>query len=71
MLLGQDVQLTTNQAAAEGISKLLPYLDENTARLLPAHPCELLIDNVQTKVSVIRNFCVKIVDGQFPTMLFK
>ena len=69
--LGQDVQFTTKQAAVEGMSKLPPYLDKYTTRLLPAHPCELLIDNVQIKTSVVRDFCVKIADGQLPTILSK
>ena len=58
VLLGQNVQLTTKQAAAEGMSKILPYLGKYTARSLPAHPCELLIDNVGTKISVIRDFFI-------------
>ena len=70
-LLGQDVQLTTKQAAAESMSKLPPYLEKYTVRSLPAHPCELLIDHVRTKVSVVRDFCVKIAEGSLPTTLFK
>ena len=69
-LLGQDVQLTTKQAAAEGMSKLPPYLDKYTAKSLPAHPCELQIDNIRPKISLVRDFCVRIADGQLPTMLF-
>ena len=69
-LLGQDVQLTTKQAAVEGMSKLPPYLDKYTAKSLPAHLCELLIDNVRTKISLVHDFCVRIADGQLLTMFF-
>ena len=55
----------------EAVTKLPPYLEKYTSKTVPAHPCELLIDNAQSKVSVIRDFCVKAAKDQLPTTLFK
>ena len=69
--LGQDWFLMTPQASSEAMSKLPPYLEKYTARSTPAHPCELLVDNARTKISVVRDFCFKVAEGQLPTTLFR
>ena len=70
-VLGADVPVTTKQAAVEAVTKLPLYLEKYTSRTVPVHPCELLIDNAQSKLSVIRDFCVKVAKVQLPTTLFK
>ena len=69
--MGADVPVTTKQAAVEVVTKLPPYLEKYTSRTVPAHPCELLIDNVQSELSIAMDFCVKIAKVQLPTTLFK
>ena len=49
------------------MSKLPPYLEKYTTRSKPAHPCELLVDNARTKISVVHDFCFKVAEGQLPT----
>ena len=70
-VLGADVPVTTKQAAVEAVTKLPPYLEKYTSRKVPAHLCELLLDNAQSKLSIVRDFCVKVAKGQLPTTLFK
>ena len=55
-VLGADVPVITKQSAVEAVTKLPPYLEKYTARTVPAHPCELLIDNARSKLSIIRDF---------------
>ena len=52
------------------MSKLLPYLEKYMMRSTPAYPCKLLLDNTRTKISVVRDFCFKVAEGQLPTTLF-
>ena len=51
--------------------KLPPYLKKYMTCYMPAHPCELLIDNACTKISVVRDFCFKMAEGQLPPTLFQ
>ena len=69
-VLGADVPAISKQAVVEAVTKLPPHLEKYTSRTVPAHPCELLIDNAQSKLS-IRDFCMKVAEGQLPTTLFK
>ena len=69
--LGADVPVTNKQAVVEAVTKLQPYLEKYTAWAVPAHPCELFVVNVQSKLSIFRAFCVRVVAGQLPTILFK
>ena len=59
------------QASSEAMSKLPPYLEKYTAHSMPAHPCELVVDNAYTKTSVVHDFCFKVAEGQLPTTLFR
>ena len=38
-VLGADVPVTTKQAAVEAVTKLPSYLENYTARTVPAHQC--------------------------------
>ena len=71
VVLGADVPVTTKQASFEAVAKLPPYLEICTARAVPAHLCELLIDNGRSKLSVVRDSCVRVAESQLPTTLFK
>ena len=69
--MGANVPVTTNQAAVEAVTKLPPYLEKYTARAVPAHLCKLLINNTWSKLSIVRDFCMKATNGQLLTILFK
>ena len=71
VVLGADVPVTTKQAAVEAVTKILPHLEKYAARTVPAYPCKLLIDNIRSKLSIVRDFCIKVAKGQLPTTLFK
>ena len=70
-VLGADVPAICKQAAVEAVTKLPPHLEKYTSRTVPAHPCELLIDNAWSKLSVIRDFCAKVAKVQLLMILFK